>query len=147
MYRERAGPFRSVSLRRSVIYTEGVHVSSPGVNVTPVATAEISTLFSTSLADAVLVALAAKWLPLNATRVGSGVRIPVGRTFEIVFTRIKNRRSQLRRAPSSVGRRNSMPVDEGRNNWSLPAINTNTRAVVGRGERRACLVAPDMSYV
>ena len=51
--------------------------------------------------------------------------------------KLKNRRSQLLRAPRSmyVGRRNSMQVDEGRKGWSILAIKTKTRAEVGNGEK------------
>ena len=46
-----------------------------------------------------------------------GFESHVSRTFEFILAKIKNQRNQLRRAPSSVGRRSSMRVDEGRKGW------------------------------
>ena len=50
-----------------------------------------------------------------------------------LFAKINNKRNQLVRAHSRVSRRNLMRVDEGRNSWSLLAMTTKPRAVVGRG--------------
>ena len=52
-----------------------------------------------------------------------------------LFAKIKNKRNQLVRARSRVSRLNSMRDGEGRNSWSLLAITTKPRAVVGRGEK------------
>ena len=45
----------------------------------------------------------------------------------------------LLRAPSSVGRRNAMRVDEGRKGWSLLAVKEKVKmkacTVVGKGEK------------
>ena len=49
-----------------------------------------------------------------ASRVFSGVRIPSGRTFELIVQKQRIKRKQLLRTPSSVGKRDSMRVDEGR---------------------------------
>ena len=55
--------------------------------------------------------------------------------FSCLCAKIKHRSNQLLRAPSSVGRRNSMRVDEGRKGWSLLAIKMKARTIVGRGEK------------
>ena len=49
-----------------------------------------------------------------------------------------------------VGRHNSTPVDEGRKRRIILDIKLKARAVAtvaGRGERRACLMTPDLSSV
>ena len=68
-----------------------------------------------------------------------GFESHMGRTLSL-FAKIKSHRNQLLKAPSSVGRHNSMRVGEGRNFWSLPAKKMETRTVVGRGEKSLCLV-------
>ena len=83
-----------------------------------------------------------QWFPSNATR--CLVRIRVG-SWGLNLTLVgllilpgicvnKNQRNQPLRAPNSVGRRNSVRVDEGRNSWSLVAIKMKARAGMGRGE-------------
>ena len=63
-----------------------------------------------------------------------------------LFAKMKNQRNELLRTPSSMGRQNSMRVDEGRNSWNLLAIKMKARTVVGRGEK-SLLVTLDLSYV
>ena len=52
-----------------------------------------------------------------------------------MYLQKKNQRDQLLKAPSSVGRRSSMRVDEGGKGSSLFAKKMKARIVVGRGEK------------
>ena len=73
-----------------------------------------------------------------------GFEYHLGRTFGSICKKQKN--NQLLKAPYSVGRRNSMGADEGRQGWSILATKLMVRTVVGRG-RRAWSVALALSYV
>ena len=57
----------------------------------------------------------------------------VGRSLEYIC-KMKNQRNQLLRAPSRVGWHDSTRIDEGRKCWSLLAIQTEARTVVGEEE-------------
>ena len=58
----------------------------------------------------------------------------MGRTFELICNKQHIKGIKRLRALSSVGRRNSMRVNEGRNSWSsILAIKTKARTGVGRG--------------
>ena len=62
---------------------------------------------------------------------------------KLTYTRLKDnlihhrgdRLHRLLRAPSSVGRRDSMRVDEERKGWDLIVVKPKARAIVGRGEK------------
>ena len=63
-----------------------------------------------------------------------GIQSPRGSDF-LVHSR-KNKGIGCPRAPSSVGRRNSMRVEKGRNSWSPLAVKLKARTIgVGRGKK------------
>ena len=64
-----------------------------------------------------------------------GFESHVGRTFWRLFAKKKKQRNLMLRAPSSVSKRNSMRVNEGRKGSSLIATKMRARTVVGRGEK------------
>ena len=87
-------------------------------------------------------------LIITFSRGDYGVEIPCGSDFLTLFATMKHEGNQLLRAPSDMGRRDPMRVDEGRKGSIPLAMKTKARTVEGRGGRRACLVTPlDLSYV
>ena len=79
------------------------------------------------------------WLPLNVNRVGSGFRIPCGRTVGSKYSKKKGG-STAERAKSTAAwvgtTRCESTREEIRRSWNLPTIKLgHLLAVVGRGEK------------
>ena len=70
-----------------------------------------------------------------------GFESHVGWTFSSLFAKIENQRNPTAESAhsSSVGRRNSMRVDEGRNCWSLLAMKNEGAYSSGEGGEKSLL--------